>query len=523
MKRFSKILFPIIFFVAFIILGCLIYRDYGIPWDESIQTKIGILNYRFIFKGDPALLSFPQRYYGAIFEVPLMWMPARLSIPRHLIIFLIFVFGLILFYFLGRRIFKNSWWGLLGVVMLATSPRIFADAFYNSKDILFLVACITAIWTLLILLDNLTQEHKWWLFVGIMLLHAGASAVFIATRVAGVMILPLSMILLSMKIIEAPASWKRILAFLLGYLAFSVGLTIVFWPILWQNPYREFVNAFSMMSKYPYYNPVLYEGKYYLPKNLPWSYLPVWIGITTPLIVLAGCAACMIGWIGSLISFFSFKQKRQVLKGSAPKIAIWVMVTGWLAIPIAAITIFHSALYDGWRQMFFIFPAIVLISLRGFFVIYHWILRIPWRMNAIRIIAGIVFLCGLIEPIWFMVRYHPFENVYFNVFAGDSKTLRSRFELDYWGLSYKQGIDFILANDPAKNIKIYISDEPGLDYINSGLTSENTARLIPVDDPGYADYFVSVFRWHPEDYLYKDEVYSIKVRDMKIMVVYRLR
>ena len=38
-----------------------------------------------------------------------------------------------------------------------------------------------------------------------------------------------------------------------------------------------------------------------------------------------------------------------------------------------------------------------------------------------------------------------------------------------------------------------------------------------------ANYFVSVFRWHPEDYLYKDEVYSVNVRGMKIMVVYRLR
>jgi len=37
-------------------------------------------------------------------------------------------------------------------------PRIFADAFYNSKDIPFLVACITAVWTLVILSDALAKK-----------------------------------------------------------------------------------------------------------------------------------------------------------------------------------------------------------------------------------------------------------------------------------------------------------------------------------------------------------------------------
>jgi hypothetical protein len=523
MKRFLKIISPILFFSAFIILGCLIYKDYGIPWDESIQTQIGALNYRYLFRGDQALLSFSDRFYGAIFEVPLLWITSRLSIPRHLGIFLIFVFGLILFYFLARRIFHNSWWGLLGTGILAISPRIFADAFYNSKDIPFLVAAIAATWTLVVLSDNVTKRHKWWIFVAITAMHAGTSAVFISTRVAGIMILPLTLLLLLVKTVESPASWKRILAIFLGYLVLSTGLTILFWPILWKSPWREFLNAFSMMSKYPFGRIVLYEGRNFLPENLPWHYLPVWIGISTPLIVLAGILPGMIGWIGNLITFFKSKEKSHILKKNASAISVWLVVIGWLVVPVAAIYLFHSVLYDGWRQMFFIYPAIVLISLRGLILLYQWMLRIPLHSNGIRIIAGIFLLAGLIEPAGFMVRYHPYENVYFNVFAGDPTTLRQRFELDYWGLAYKQGIDFILAHDPGRSIKIFVADPPGQDYINSGLTKENKSRLIPVKDPADANYFVSVFRWHPEDYAYTDEVYSVSVRGEKIMVVYRLR
>ena len=73
MKRFLKILSPIVFFSAIILLGCLIYKDYGIPWDESVQTQIGALNYRYLFRGDLSLLSFTDRFYGAVFEVPLLW------------------------------------------------------------------------------------------------------------------------------------------------------------------------------------------------------------------------------------------------------------------------------------------------------------------------------------------------------------------------------------------------------------------------------------------------------------------
>ena len=163
MKRFLKILSPILFFSALILLGYLIYKDYGIPWDESIQTQIGALNFRFLFRGDHALLSFSDRFYGAIFEMPLLWVSARLALARHLAIFLVFVFGVILFYFLCRRLFHNSWWGLLGSTLLAISPRIFADAFYNSKDIPFLVAAIAAICTLVALSDALTRKRKWWI------------------------------------------------------------------------------------------------------------------------------------------------------------------------------------------------------------------------------------------------------------------------------------------------------------------------------------------------------------------------
>jgi hypothetical protein len=525
MKRLLEHLLPALFFCVLIVIGLLIYKDFGIPWDETAQIQIGTVNFRYIFNGDPGLFSLPDRYYGSIFEIPLLWVSARLFIPRHFAIFLIFCAGLILFFLLSRRLFHNTWWGLIASAILVTSPRFFADAFYNSKDIPFLTTSIFAILTLVLLSDGFINKLSWREVCFLLVLHSGASAVSISTRVVGIVIIPLTLYLFLFQILKSPVTWKSQLIILFGYLVLTIGLTILFWPILWNNPWGEFLNAFNKMSSYPFGRMVLYQGAFVAASNLPWHYLPVWIGITTPLIVLAGIVPGIFRWIGSLfnaIKWFKSREKFTAIKSMDSDIFVWPVITGWLAIPIVSIYIFHSVLYDGWRHMYFIYPAIVLISLRGLQVLYEWLLHRNLKSNGIRIVAALFMLIGLVEPILFMVRYHPHENVYFNVFAGDPSTLRQRFELDYWGLSYKQAIDFILKNDSGQNIKIFVANPPGRDYINGGLPEEQKARLILVDDPVNANYFVSEFRWHPDDYPYANEIYSINIRGTKIMVVYRL-
>jgi hypothetical protein len=67
-KHFSFI----IFFALFLVVGLAIYRDYGVPWDEYAQMKVGEVNTRYVLNGNPNLLSFKNRYYGPVFEV-LIW------------------------------------------------------------------------------------------------------------------------------------------------------------------------------------------------------------------------------------------------------------------------------------------------------------------------------------------------------------------------------------------------------------------------------------------------------------------
>ena len=61
-----------------------------------------------------------------------------------------------------------------------------------------------------------------------------------------------------------------------------------------------------------------------------------------------------------------------------------------------------------------------------------------------------------------MYKNHPFQMVYFNSIAG--KNLQDKFEHDYWGLSNKNAIKYILKKDTREVIKIFGISGTRLDY-----------------------------------------------------------
>ena len=86
------------------------------------------------------------------------------------------------------------------------------------------------------------------------------------------------------------------------YLLFGSILTIAFWPWLWANPWLRFVEAFSNMAKFRWDGDMLYLGSLVRSSNLPWHYIPVWIGITTPFLYLILSAIGMVAVLKNLLN-----------------------------------------------------------------------------------------------------------------------------------------------------------------------------------------------------------------------------
>ena len=57
-----------------------------------------------------------------------------------------------------------------------------------------------------------------------------------------------------------------------------------------------------------------------------------------------------------------------------------------------------------------------------------------------KIISIFTFLI-IFKNFYWMYSNHPFQNVYFNILAG--KKFNERFEMDYWGISNKNALEYI--------------------------------------------------------------------------------
>ena len=150
-----------LFFLSLLTLGILIHQDYGISFDEPAQRLIGATNLNHIAQifnissilNNEVLAQFPKnlsqitdRDYGVIYEVPAAFMEhvfnlkqeREIYLARHFLTFLFFISGVYAVYHMAERRFNDWRIGLLAATFLILSPRIFADAFYNSKDLVFL-------------------------------------------------------------------------------------------------------------------------------------------------------------------------------------------------------------------------------------------------------------------------------------------------------------------------------------------------------------------------------------------------
>ncbi len=501
----------LLFFAAFLALGLSIYRDYGIAWDEYTQLEIGKANYRFITKGNTDLFSLIDAHYGPLYEIFLVRVmdqssPRAMYLSRHLWVFLTFYAGVAAFYWLARKAARSDWLALLGCGLLAACPRIFADAFYNSKDIPFLVFAIFT-----------ASSLAWYLEKPRLLrltLHALLTGAFIAIRAPGIYMPALTLGMLLIEVLARRIKPAFALRDALTYLLLAVGFTFIFFPYLWRNPLESAREALLFMANFPQYMPVFYQGRFITPTSLPWHYIPVWMAITLPPAYLAlgalGLGAALTG---------ALRRPAQVF---AESWRIRLLALAWLFGPLLAVILLHSSLYDAWRQMFFIYPALALLALDG----AAWLAGLPGRRLRPPLAKALIAVgcLGLFAPVAArMIEMHPYQNVYFNRFAGaDMQAVKARFDLDYWGLSYRAGLEYILAHDDAERISVYADTDAGWRSA-AILGEEGEKRLNFLFDPAGADYYLGNYRWHPEDYPYPNEVFSVRVGNAKILSVFKLK
>lgn len=482
----------VLFFLCLFLLGVGLHRDYGISWDEPHQRFTGAVTVKHLaqrfmpslVRGEAASLpdldTYIDRDHGTAFELPAAALEALLRLSdkrdiymfRHLLTFMVCFLGTIAVYRLATRRFSDWRLGLLAALFMVLSPRLFAESFYNSKDAVFMAVFAIGMTTAVSFVLAPAVRTA--------LAFAGATAFAIDIRLMAVIFPVVATAGLAARLLRRELPMRPAIQAWAVYLIATCVLTVVFWIWLWSHPVDRFVEAFGNMVNFRWQGDTLLMGKMVSEKQLPWFYGPVWLSVTTPPLYLV---LFVVGVAGIV--------QRAVTRGTA----FWkgdtelqdLFFLGMALAPFITVALSHSILYGGWRHLYFVYPAFLLIAVRG--------CQLIWEEGPLRLLRrGALVLCtagsALFIAAW-MVRAHPLHHVYFNMLAGSD--LKARFDLDYWGLGNRQVLEYILKNDARPKITVRAISETPLDNAILMIAPADRQRLVFVEGSAKADYAVDNF------------------------------
>jgi hypothetical protein len=473
--------------VAFIAAAT--FQDYGLGWDDWIQSQYGHLLVSLYSSGftDKRAFSLDNLYmYGGGFDLLATLsskiLPFDPYATRRLLGAAIGIVGLFAVWRLTRRL-GGPLAGLIALILLATCPLFYGHMFINCKDAPFAVVMMLA---LLGTVHAIVQyPHPRPATVALLSVTIGIA---IGTRVLGgfaVIEAFLSLMLivaLRSHALGAKQAFGECSTFLLPFIPGMVLAYLVMglvWP--WGvaaplNPFRA-LHYFSHDFVTPWRD--LFDGQLISILHMPRSYVPTLLAMQLPELMLA---LGLCGFAGTVIavgrSGIDWRQRASLL-------AIVLAVS----LPILMTIITLPYIFNGIRHLLFVIPPIaVLGGLAG-----GWIARRLAMYGRAAITVGVIALAaGTISPIVDMTRLHPYEYTDFNHFVSGAKGARPLFMLDYWGLSLTQasrGLIALLAQHheapPDGPWKVAVCGPESPVWVTLGPAFKLTA-------PGQADFALSL-------------------------------
>jgi hypothetical protein len=266
------------------------------------------------------------------------------------------------------------------------------------------------------------------------------------------------------------------------------------WPYLWEDPSGRLIESLQVMSAFPRTQTILFNGMQYPSNALPNSYLPTLFAIqlTEPVWILF--------IIGSIVAVIGFIKKRKYG-------GMLFLLLSWFIIPTLVFSLGGFSFYDNFRQILFILPPI-------FFMVgiaFAWIKQPRWQMALIVLVV----LPGIIDGI----RLHPYEYIYYNRFVGGVNGAQRRFELDYWGTSYREAANYVNSIAPA-NTYVYV--EGPAHIFNS--FARRDLKVLDAYGPeleGQEYYFVALSRYNLDEVISPDAeiIYTVSVDGAPLTVI----
>jgi len=437
---FDRLAIAVLAVVA--IVALLTFRDYGLSWDDYVHAEYGDLLLKFYASGlrDQRALSWVNLYYyGGGFDLlaalAAKLLPFTLFESRRLLGATVGFLGLFITWRIGRRVAGSSA-GLITLVLLASCPLYYGHMFMNPKDSPFAVAMAI----FLLGLVRCFEEYPRVSIASAAITGAGFGLSF-GSRIMGAFgvldaLAALALIFMfecyARGIRSAGGRLGQFVLTLVPALPLAYAVMAMVWP--WSvsnllNPLRA-VEYFSHFFEKPWHE--LFDGRIISVPEMPRSYVPTLLALKLPAMM------SFLGWAGAAGALVAaFKDSLAIERR-----AILLLVTLAALLPLAFAVALQPAMYNGIRHFVFVLPPLaVLGGLAGTFLVN----AAARQFRPAPIAAAGLLAVGTAMPVAEMVRLHPYEYTDFNLLSGGVVRARDRYMLDYWGLSFKQASQALLA------------------------------------------------------------------------------
>ena len=433
-KYRKKILY--LFLFLFFIIGSLSSLNIGISHDEYHEQANWEFNLNLSKKISSELIlnrtselkieNYNDKYYGVGFQLisqPIQYFLKDLVfkyqniseygsklVSKHFVVFLFFFILVIFFYLILKRIIKDKNFCYFSTILYFLYPYVFGQSLFNSKDIPFMTLWLICSYLSFSLFEKLSKQKKIRSFKIIIL--GILTAYLFSIRISGILILLQYFVLFLIYLNTTKTkfnnffikNYQKLILFILFVTIFTYLLN----PVYWDNPF-EIINAIKSMSYY--YNDVCTKtlGSCMKAKDLPPTYLLIWLSVKLPLIILIG------------LLLVPFTEKNIFINHERNLFFGTILIIS-LLIPILFILL-KTNLYDEIRHILFLIPFYFIIGAISLFIFSK----------------KIFYLLGVLTISIFAfenIKIHPYQYVWFNL-PSRFIDLTNQFELDYQGLSGK--------------------------------------------------------------------------------------
>ena len=433
-RLFDRLSWALLALLAVVVLST--FRHYGIAWDEPVQHVYGkmALNYYLTLGGDKSSFTYINlHWYGALFDM-LIALANKVSPlweydTRHLMSGLIGVAGVAGTWRLGRAL-GGPRAGFFAALLLALTPAWHGGAFINPKDIPFAAALAWAALFLVRIAQALPQ-WRWRDFLG----FAVSAGPALGIRVGGLIALAYLAATLGMHAVlslmdgekprrvarraagqAAPAFASAALALAIMYLA---------WPWAQSKPIAGPLEAFRSFARFPIDFDFPFFGRIVNSTSVPWYYEPAMMAVMLPELAVAAAAAAGILGVAALL-----RRRAGGWRATLPYLALAMLIL----FPLVYAPAESAVLFDGMRHMLFVVPPIMAAAALA-------LDRLARAGTAGRGAVAALTVAMAANQAVVMARSHPYQYLAFNSLVGGVAGAEGKFELDYWGLAFREAVE----------------------------------------------------------------------------------